>query len=155
MAFLAPNSAMRFRLACLALLTAPLFGCDPIDQRTFDPTAGKPPQIPAPQPTLIHEKPAFMEISEGTAEAEYGPAVEKATKLALTHKSNMLFIIESMAPMQETPEADVRILQNLTKDLTTHIAKHVLTAGARPIQLDMRATTNPAIQKPLVRIYVR
>ncbi|MPV99670.1 hypothetical protein [Bombella apis] len=156
MALSVPRSLLRFRSTALLLLTASLCGCKPIDQRTFDAQAGRPPRtatpaLPAPAP----EKPAFLQIAGGTPERDYGPAVEKATKLALGRKSNILFIIQGMAPMQQTPEAERQSLQQLTETLVNPVASHVLAAGARPIQLEMKVGSSPTVQNNMVRIYVR
>lgn len=156
MALSVHRSVLRVRSAALAVLAASLCGCNPIDQRTFDPQAGRPPKVAAPAlPATPPGKPAFLQIAGGTPEDDYGPQVEKATKLALSRKRNILFIVQGMAPMQKTPEAETKSLQSLTKDLVNPVASHILAAGARPIQLDMRVGSDPTVQNNMVRIYVR
>lgn len=156
MVLYAHRSALWIRSALLITLATPLWGCDPIDQRTFDPQAGRPPRVAAPAlPVAAPGKPAFLQIVDGTPEDEYGPAVEKATKLALSRKNNILFIIQGIAPMQKTPEAERETLHTLTQDLVAHVASHALAAGARPIQLDMRVSADPTVHSNMVRIYVR
>ncbi len=156
MALFVPRSILRVRFTVLLLLAAPLCACNPIDQRTFDAQAGRPPKTAAPPlPTPTPEKPAFLQIAGGTPEQDYGPAVEKATKLALSRKTNILFIVQGMAPMQKTPEAETQSLQHLTQTLVNPVASHILAAGARPIQLEMRVGSNPTLQSDMVRIYVR
>ena len=156
MALSVHRSVSRVRSAALAVLTASLCGCNPIDQRTFDPQAGRPPKVAAPAlPATPPGRPAFLQIAGGTPETEYGPQVEKATKLALSRKRNILFIVQGMAPMQKTAEAETQALQHLTKELVSPVASHILAAGARPIQLDMRVGSDPTVQNNMVRIYVR
>ncbi|MUG05204.1 hypothetical protein GM556_06565 [Bombella sp. ESL0378] len=156
MVFYTHRSALWARTALFALLATPLWGCNPIDQRTFDPQAGRPPRVAAPAlPVAAPGKPAFLQIIEGTPEEEYGPAVEKAAKLALSRKSNILFTVQGIAPMQKTPEAERETLHTLTQNLVSPVANHILAAGARPIQLDMRVSTDPTVHSNMVRIYVR
>ena len=156
MALSVHRSVLRVWPVVLAGLTASLCGCNPIDQRTFDPQAGRPPQVAAPAlPAAAPGRPAFLQITGGTPEQTYGPEVEKATKLALSRKSNILFIFQGMAPMQKTPDAEAESLHRLTQELVNPVASHILAAGARPIQIDMRASSDPTIQNNMVRIYVR
>lgn len=156
MALSVHRSVPRVCSAILAGLMASLCGCNPIDQRTFDPQAGRPPKVAAPTlPPTTPGKPAFLQIAGGTPEQTYGPEVEKATKLALSRKSNILFIVQGIAPMQKTPDAEAESLHRLTQELVNPVASHILAAGARPIQLDMRASSDPTVQNNMVRIYVR
>lgn len=152
----AHRSALWIRSAFLMTLATPLWGCNPIDQRTFDPQAGRPPRVAAPAlPVSAPGKPAFLQIIDGTPEDEYGPAVEKATKLALSRKANILFIVQGITPMQQTPEAERQTLHDITQHLVSSVGHHILAAGARPIQLDMRVSADPTVHNNMVRIYVR
>ncbi|MXV43817.1 hypothetical protein GS501_01955 [Saccharibacter sp. 17.LH.SD] len=130
-------------------------GCSPLDQRTFDPRAGTPPKpyiapVVAPTP-----KAPFLQIMEGTPESDYAAPVETATKAALARKSNILFIIQGIAPMQSTPDKQLQILSDLTQNLVVPVAKRIQAAGALPIQIEMRASTDSTVSHAMVRVNVR
>lgn len=133
-----------------------LQGCAPIDQRTFDPTASKPPtRAHAIPPAPPQKQVPFLQILEGTPEREYTAPVDKAAKIALSRKSNILFVIQSIAPMHSTPDQQAKALSDITKNLAVPIAQRIIAAGARPIQIDMRAYTDSTVQSAMVRVNVR
>lgn len=144
-------------LAFLALSgLSGLNGCAPIGQRTFDPEAGRPPQVALPpEPPPKPGKRPFIEIMDGTPDEDYAQALDKAVRLALTRKPNILFVVEAAAPMQAAPAAQVKILQGLTRRLALPVGNRIIAAGAEPIQLDMRAVTDPLLKQAVVRINVR
>ncbi|QDH15427.1 hypothetical protein E3E11_05705 [Oecophyllibacter saccharovorans] len=132
-------------------------GCAPIDQRTFNPQASMPPKVVAPVP-VRHKAPSrhpFIEIMAGTPREDYATPVAKAVRMALARKPNILFIVEAAAPMQPTPARQVAALSGLTRDLATPIGEEIVKAGAEPLQLEMRAVTDPDLQQGRVRINVR
>ncbi|MQR99608.1 hypothetical protein GFJ39_10450 [Gluconobacter sp. AC10] len=150
----APRSAL---LMGGLLLAAPLLsGCKLLDQRTFNPNAGKPPHpyIPPAPPAPPPHAP-FLSVSEGTPESEYGPVVERAAKAALSRKPNVLFIVRAFAPPQPTPDAQAQALTDVTNHLAVIVASHLKQAGAQPIQIEMHAITDPSATKPSVRVDVR
>ncbi|WP_415525754.1 hypothetical protein [Gluconobacter sp.] len=139
------------------LLAMPLLsGCKLLDQRTFNPNAGKPPQpyIPPAPPGPPPHAP-FLSVSEGTPESEYGPIVERAAKAALSRKPNVLFTVQAFAPPQPTPDAQAQALTDVTNHLGALVAAHLAKAGAQPIQIEMHAITDPSATKPFVRVDVR
>ncbi|WP_249197720.1 hypothetical protein [Gluconobacter kondonii] len=139
------------------LLAAPLLsGCKLLDQRTFNPNAGKPPHpyIP-PAPPAPPPHAAFLSIPGGTPESEYGPIVERAAKAALARKANVLFIVQAFAPHQATPDAQAQALTDVTDHLAAGVAAHIEKAGAQSIQIEMHAMTDPSATKPFVRVDVR
>ncbi|GBD57197.1 hypothetical protein [Gluconobacter wancherniae] len=152
---LAPSRTGTLVLGTLLLAPA-LTGCKLIDQRTFDPNAGKPPKpyIP-PTPPGPAPKAPFLQIEAGTPASEYGPIVEKAAKAALARKPNVLFIVQGYAPMQPDPAAQAQTLSDLTKQQIAPIADRIAAAGAQPIQIEIHATTDPSIQHARVRVDVR
>lgn len=149
---------------CISLLSLPLLfslvglgfqGCAPLDQRTFDPNAGKPPQVHVTQPMPPKKQPPFLQVVEGTPESDYAGPIEKATKIALNRKPNVLFIVQGIAPMQNTPDKQAQTLNNLTQHLAVPVTNHIVAAGARPVQIDMRVATDPTAHQAMVRINVR
>lgn len=139
------------------LLAMPLLsGCKLLDQRTFNPNAGKPPHpvVPLAPPGPPPRAP-FLAVSEGTPESEFGPIVERAAKAALARKPNVLFVVQAFAPPQPTPDAQAQALTDVTSHLGALIAAHIEKAGAQTIQIEMHAITDPSATKPFVRVDVR
>ncbi|GBR68565.1 hypothetical protein [Gluconobacter kanchanaburiensis] len=151
---LLPQSALL--MGGLLLVMPLLSGCKLLDQRTFNPNAGKPPHpyIPPAPPGPPPHAP-FLSVSEGTPESEYGPVVERAAKTALSRKENVLFIVQAFAPPQATPDAQAQALTEVTDHLAAPVAAHLTKAGAQPIQIEMHAITDGSTAKPFVRVDVR
>lgn len=144
-------------LAGSILLVTPLLaGCQLIDQRTFNPQAGKPPRpyIP-PAPPAPKPKPPFLQIEGGTPEAEYGPAVDKAVKAALARKENVLFIVQLLVPLQNDPAAQAKAMTEATQSDLQPVAHRINTAGAQPIQIEMHAVADGSVTHPVIRVDVR
>ncbi|WP_252347448.1 hypothetical protein [Gluconobacter sp. P5H9_d] len=141
---------------CILLATPLLAGCKLVDQRTFNPQAGKPPQpyIPPPPPAP-KAKPPFLQIEGGTPESEYGPVVDQAVKSALARKENVLFIVRLLVPLQSDPAAQAKAMTEATQTDLEPVAHRISTAGAQPIQIEMHALTDPSVQHPLIRVDVR
>lgn len=156
-AFLLParlDHRVVIRLSLFMLVALMMLGCNPIDQRTFDPNANRPPVVP----DKVDNKPAvkpFIEIVEGTSPDIYKVPLQQAVKTALAHKRNILFMIDGLAPPQKTPEEQLAVLKTLLDGLVTPIATQVTEAGALPIQLDIRLGTDPTVRQSVVRINVR
>lgn len=143
---------------CSALPLLVLADCAPIDQRFFNPDAGQPPKPYIPVKTVqnnVNRPAAFLQIIEGTPEEDYGPAIDSAVKIALQRKRNILFIVQGLAPMQDTSDAQAKALVDLTENLATPVAARILKAGAAPVQIEMQAATDPAIHQAMVRVNVR
>lgn len=144
-------------LAGSILLAAPLLaGCKLIDQRTFNPQASKPPRpyIP-PAPPAPKPKPPFLQIEDGTPEAEYGPAVDRAVKAALARKENVLFIVQLLVPMQTDPTAQAKAMTEATQTDLEPVARRISMAGAQPIQIEMHAIADGSVKHPVVRVDLR
>ncbi|MGC5748765.1 hypothetical protein J4P41_09015 [Gluconobacter sp. NFX36] len=144
-------------LAGSILLVTPLLaGCQLIDQRTFNPQAGKPPRpyIP-PAPPAPKPKPPFLQIEGGTPEAEYGPAVDKAVKAALARKENVLFIVQLLVPLQNDPSAQAKAMTEATQSDLQPVAHRINTAGAQQIQIEMHAVADGSVTHPVIRVDVR
>ncbi|EHH67480.1 hypothetical protein [Gluconobacter morbifer] len=139
------------------ILTAPLLsGCKLVDQRTFNPNAGRPPQpVVPPAPPAPPAKPPFLQIRSGTPESEYGPIVDRAVRAALAHKANVLFIVQGLAPMQASPDEQARVLTDLTKKQLAPLGARIARAGAQPIQIEMHAATDPSLKDAVMRVDVR
>ncbi|QHI96333.1 hypothetical protein GT348_01415 [Aristophania vespae] len=138
----------------LGFFLVALQGCTPIDQRTFNADAGKPPVLHKKHYFTPDKKP-FVEIVQGTSQDVYGAPLKKAVKAALTQKKNILFIVEGLSPLQKTPEEQVTHMTALLNELVVPVATQISDAGALPIQIDMRLRTAPLLKQAVVRINVR
>lgn len=130
-------------------------GCAPIDQRTFNPNAGKPPRPHSTPPAPPKTQAPFLQILDATPQSDYATPVDTAAKMALSRKPNILFIVQGIAPMQNTPDKQAQILTELTQRLVVPVANRIVAAGARPIQIDMRVSTDSTAQHAMVRVNVR
>ncbi|MDF7673493.1 hypothetical protein PT277_01795 [Acetobacteraceae bacterium ESL0709] len=148
------RSRIFLQLPLFMLTAAILQGCNPIDQRTFDPNANRPPVVPPKVDHTPKAKP-FIEIVEGTPPDVYRAPLQQAVKTALAHKPNILFTIEGLAPPQATPQEQFASLKVLLDSLVVPIATQITEAGAQPIQLDIRVGTDRSIKQSVVRINVR
>jgi len=140
----------------ILLVTPWLAGCNLIDQRTFNPQAGKPPKpyVP-PAPPAPKPKPPFLQIEDGTPESDYGPIVDKAVKAALARKENVLFIVQLLVPLQNDPAAQAKAMTEATQTDLEPVARRINTAGAQPIQIEMHAIADGSVKHPVVRVDVR
>ncbi|GBR53505.1 hypothetical protein AA106555_1322 [Neokomagataea thailandica NBRC 106555] len=146
-----------FYLTIFALLaTTQLGGCKLIDQRTFDSHAGRPPSPPPPPAQAVQApKAPFLSIADGTAESEYGPVVDHAARVALQHKSNVLFIVRALTPPQPTVAEQQALLAKLSKGLLNSVSQKIIAAGAKPLQLELHAETDVSVHTPVVRVELR
>lgn len=143
-------------IAVLALVLASLGGCKLLDQRSFDPDAGKPPKpVLPPAPPAPKPRPPFLEIRSGTPEEQYGPVVDNAVKVALARKENALFVVQLLAPTDPDPAVQARDLTVLTRTELQPVARRIIAAGAQPIQVEMHANADPSVTHPVIRVDVR
>lgn len=147
-------SKMRFQFLIFIPAIIALQGCNPIDQRTFNPNANRPPVVRIKADNGPATKP-FIEIVQGTSPDVYKAPLQQSVKAALAHKSNILFIIDGLAPPQKTPEEQQAVLKALLNELVVPVATQITEAGALPIQLDIRVETDSSVKQSVVRINVR
>lgn len=141
-------SAVRRPRFCARLLAAGvvmgvLGGCKLVDQRTFDPNAGRPPvphvpHHPGPKPIA-----PFLVVRAGTPEAEWRPVVTHAAQVALARKPGVLFVLTGLAPDHATPADQVRALGAVASGDERAVADAIIAAGAPPLQVQMQVRTDP------------
>ncbi|CAI9119588.1 hypothetical protein [Brytella acorum] len=150
------RSVFRFSVSTGAIAAAlALNACAPLDQRTFDPSAGRPPKVHVPlPPPAPPAKPPFVQIMAGTPESVWQPDVEKVTRLALQRKPNILFVLTAIVPRDGSPPAQADALAALVQGDERAVAQAMVDAGASGGQIEMDARVEDGA-KPHIRVDVR
>ncbi|WP_336946325.1 hypothetical protein [Asaia sp. HN010] len=150
---------MKFRSLAgigLCLISGALAACTPPDQRLFNPNAGKPPKpyIPPAAPSKPPPAP-FLQIVAGTPKEEWAPVVERSTKLALSRRPTIMFIVSVLSPEAGSPAARVKALEALTEQDGKAVADQIVASGALVNQVQIDARTDPSAPKGRIRIDLR
>ncbi|WP_149026859.1 hypothetical protein [Neoasaia chiangmaiensis] len=150
-----PVSPLRF-MAVFLPASAMLAACTPIDQRTFDPNAGRRPvaHVP-PAPAAKPPPPPFLQIMSGTPEATWRPAVDHAARVALARKPNVLFVVTAIATPSGTPANQTEALTQMLRREERAVADAIVSAGVPDYQIQLNARTEPAAAPPRIRVDVR
>ena len=132
----------------LALLAA-TGGCTLIDQRTFNPDAGKPPPAavaaPAPSPPPAGP-PALLTVRFDRPAAIEGP-VRQAVVLARARKPDAAFDVVSVVP--DTNAAGVGGTE------AAHVARLITAQGVPATRVTLQVRLDPAATAREVRVFVR
>ncbi|QDH13705.1 hypothetical protein E3E12_05325 [Formicincola oecophyllae] len=140
----------------LVAAIAALGACHPLDQRTFDPMAGKAPYVPHPAPKAVRPgAPALLEVMVPTPESTWKPVLHQAVQAALSSKRNILFQVTGTAPLAPTPDEQTKRLEALNHDAVEPIAAELVASGARDVQVQMKVISVPGLLQPAVRVTVR
>ncbi|GBQ70572.1 hypothetical protein AA103196_2525 [Ameyamaea chiangmaiensis NBRC 103196] len=139
----------------LALICGPLAGCKPLDQRTFNPAAGKPPKPYIPPAPPAHVTPPLVEIIAGTTPDTWQAAVTKATRAALARKPSVLFTVTAVVRAQGDALAQGAAMAHLVDTDAQAVAATIIAAGAPAAQVQMTAMPDPGVQHDVTRVYIR
>ena len=153
-----PNPAARAAaiLSCCALCCALTAGCDLVDQRSFDRSAGRAP-VPRAPPAVVstfRPIPPLFVVRSGRPEPDWQPELRRAVAQALSRKPNVLFTVESVAPVASTPAAQAASLRAAVALQGRPVADAIGADGARPAQVELTASSDAATRAPEVRVYV-
>ncbi|CAI3953551.1 MULTISPECIES: hypothetical protein [Commensalibacter] len=138
--------------SCLLILG----GCQLIDQRTFNPSAGRkpipyvPPAPPAPPPPAPP-----IEIVQGTPAEQWGKPLTGLVKDALQRKSDAMFIVTILTPISQTPDAQQEQMQKTIQQNAQDVAQAIVKAGAKPQQIHMTAKADGSVQKNVVQVNIQ
>lgn len=150
---------LKFRSLAVAgfcLLSVVLAACTPPDQRLFNPDAGKPPKPHIPPAPPAKPAPApFLQIVAGTPKEEWAPAVTRSTKLALSRKPDLLFVVTVISPVTESPAAQVKSLETLTSHDGKAVAEQIVASGAPASQVQIEARTDASSREGRIRVDLR
>ena len=144
------NTFSRGLAVTLALTLA---GCHLVDQRDFDPKAGRPPALPvAPAQPSSGPKP-LLRIGYENTDPDYAPALAAAVKRALTLKPDVLFTVQTLVPLEPTPDAQAAS-QLAAAATGREIAEAIVADGADQGQIEMTVKADPGVHVKEVRIFV-
>ncbi len=148
------NPAAR-ALAILSCCVLPA-GCNLIDQRSFDRNAGRAPVPRAPPPVVstVRPIPPLFVVRSGRPEQDWQPDLRTAVAQALSRKPNVLFTVESVAPVASSPAAQAASLRAAVALQGRPVAGAIAADGATSAQVELTALSDPAVKAPEVRVYV-
>ena len=153
-----PNPAARALaiLSCCAFCCALAAGCDLVDQRSFDRSAGRAPVPRAAPPVVstVRPIPPLFVVRSGRPEQDWQPELRRAVAQALSRKPNVLFTVESVAPVAPTPAAQAASLRAAAALQGRPVADAITADGAPSAQVELTALSDPAVKMPEVRVYV-
>ncbi|CUW46458.1 hypothetical protein ATCC53582_00552 [Novacetimonas hansenii] len=150
----------RTALPVCVVLASSMFwlgGCTLVGQKTFNRHAGDPPRvvIPPPPPVEVRHVPPLLEIRAGTPPQQWQPDLKTAVAEALARKPNVLFTIVTAIPDALSPDEQASLLSRLVATDAQSVAAEVVHDGAAPAQMEMTGMTDPGVDAPMIRLYVR
>jgi len=148
-----PRPAVKLLLVAGAVVG--LSGCKLVDQKTFNPQAGRAPQPYIPPPPVVVPVPPLIELVEGTPASAWQHPVEQIVHKALARKPNILFTVKCLVPVSGDSAHDQQALIHLVQGDGQAVAQTMTEAGAPPEQVEITAMPDSTVTKPLVRVYVR
>lgn len=158
----APDRRQAARAALLALtsLGIALGGCTLVDQRTFDPRAGTPPEVPKP-PTAVATAqpdrgldgaPPFLTVRVGQ-DTGYDSAIAQAVTAALARKRDARFIVLTAVP-PGTDAAEAAAVAETAPE-AERVALLIERRGVQAARVQLQARAEPNLAGREVRVYVR
>lgn len=152
--FYFPRCAFLF-IGSLFLLSA----CKLVDQRTFNPSAGRrpvpyvppaPPAPPAPPPPAPP-----IEVVEGTPQNQWEKPLMILVKDALNRKSDALFVVTIVTPVLSDPFKQQEAMRHVAAQEGKAIADDIVKAGAKVEQIQMEAKADGNVKKNAVQVTIQ
>jgi hypothetical protein len=137
----------------VTLLVAGLGGCHLVDQRDFNPNAGKPPEPKLAAAPAQLGPGALLTISYANGDPAYAQGLAAAVTRALTAKPNVLFTVQALVPLEGNAEAQAGALQ-AAAGTAREIAESIVTDGADQGQIELAVRADPGVKAKEVRIFV-
>lgn len=141
-------------LGSLFLLNA----CKLVDQRTFNPSAGRrplpyvPPAPPAPPPVPPPKPP--IEIVAGTPQGQWIKPLTALVKDALQRKADALFIVTAVTPISQNPIAQQEAMTKIIAQNGQAVVEAIVKAGAKPQQVQLAAKADGWVQKNVIQVEI-
>jgi len=135
-------------------VVAVMGGCKLIDQRTFDPTASRPPKPYIPPAAPVKPVPALVTIQAGTQQSVWQETLAHAVKSALARKSTVIFTVTSIVPGAATPQAQRLEMAALVSGDAKAVATAIVADGAQPSQVEITAITDSSVTSGVIKVYV-
>jgi hypothetical protein len=139
--------------AGVMLLAALLDGCHLIDQRDFNPNAGKPPVPKVAAAKGPFGPGALLTISYANGDPAYAQALSEAVTRALRAKPNVLFTVQGLVPLAGDANAQAASLQEAT-GTTREIAEAIVTDGADQGQIELAVRVDQGVKAKEVQVFV-
>ncbi|OUI98761.1 hypothetical protein [Acetobacter cibinongensis] len=143
------------KMVVLAGVVLGLGGCKLVDQKTFNPQAGKAPQPYIPPAPVVAPIPPLIELIGGTPAHEWEGPVDQMTRKALARKPAILFVVKCLVPASGNSELDQLTLVQLVQGDGQAVAQAITHAGAPLQQVEITAMPDSTVTKPLIRVYVQ
>lgn len=133
-----------------------LEGCDLIDQRTFNPDAGRRPSVPPPPPPAAPPPPVppLVEFSAGTPAAQWEKTLKDGAKQALARKASVLFVVQFEAAGNLSPDGQHQHLENMIKQDGSRIVQVLVDGGVPAPQIEMSAHSWGG-NTDMIKVYVK
>ncbi|MBI0074673.1 hypothetical protein H3T59_03395 [Commensalibacter sp. M0357] len=134
-----------------------LSSCKLVDQRTFNPSAGRrpAPYIPPPPPPPPPPPAPPIEIVEGTPQDQWEKPLTNLVKDALLRKADALFVITSVTPISSDPVMQQEQMTNIAAQEGRAIANEIIRAGAKAEQIQMNAKADGGVKKNVVQVTIQ
>ncbi len=138
----------------LPLLLAGLGACHLIDQRDFNPEAGKPPVVKKAAAPAAAGPGALLTISYANGDPAYAHELAASVTRALTAKPNVLFSVQTLVPLEGNADAQAAALQ-AAAGTGREVAEAIVTDGADQGQIELAVRADPEVKAKVVRIFVQ
>lgn len=134
-----------------------LSSCKLVDQRTFNPSAGRRPvpYIPPPPAPLPPPPAPPIEIVQGTPQDQWEKPLMNLVKEVLSRKADALFVITSVTPILLDPAAQQEQMNNVAVHEGKAVANEIIKAGAKAEQIQMNAKADGGIKKSVVQVTIQ
>lgn len=151
------------RAALLAPILLPFLlpaGCKLVDQRTFDPKAGRPPMAakpaappPAPQPDrALDERQPLLTIRVGQ-DTGYEAAIRQAARAVLARKPDAQFTVLTAIP-PGSADAQAQEVEAIAPE-AARVGMLIGRSGVPASRVRLAARPEPDLGAPELRVYAR
>lgn len=141
------------RLGATVIVLLALAGCHLVDQRDFNPNAGRKPQPPAGPVAKVTGPVPLLTIAYTTPDPPYAAELAVAVKRALALKPDVLFTVQALVPLAATPEAQAVALQ--TAAASGHeIGEAMIADGADQGQIELAVRADPSMHVQQIQVFV-
>jgi hypothetical protein len=148
---LAAMNSLRLGVPIVILLA--LAGCHLVDQRDFNPNAGRKPQPPAGPAVKFTGPVPLLTIAYTTPDPPYAAELAVAVKRALAMKPDVLFTIQALVPLAATPEAQAVALQAAAAS-GHEIGEAIIADGADQGQIELAVRADPSMHMQQIQVFV-
>lgn len=147
---LSPAQASFGTAPCLLALLLAVAGCKLIDQRTFNPNAGK---LPAPPVVIGPSAPPLLTIRVDDPTLSYEPILRQQVAAALARKPDVVFDVVTVVPATGTPAAQTAAATGVIAD-ARQVARAINNEGVDDPRIHLAARSEPGLAAREIRVFV-